>query len=132
MEFLRENRKGKKGKQNELGFKKMAAILSPLGSYGSVGGLKIGRAPEHKSNKRRCAIHERQGDQESPKVCTRLKSCEPLYMCPHAPFYRETKEHLHSENNLESEEYSYCEHVHKCLLHPVIYGANFIHLQACH
>jgi hypothetical protein len=28
---------------------------------------------------------------ESPKVCSRLKSCEPLYTCPRAPFYREKK-----------------------------------------
>jgi hypothetical protein len=28
--------------------------------------------------------------------------------------------------------YSKCEHVHECLLHPVIRGANFIHLQAGH
>jgi hypothetical protein len=30
----KENRKGKIGKQNELGFQEMAAILSPLGLYG--------------------------------------------------------------------------------------------------
>jgi hypothetical protein len=36
------------------------------------------------------AIHESQGDKESPKDCSRLKSCEPLYTCPRAPFYRET------------------------------------------
>jgi hypothetical protein len=42
--------------------------------------------PEHESYERRCAIHERQGDKESPKVCTRLKSCEPLCTCPHGPF----------------------------------------------
>jgi hypothetical protein len=39
---------------------------------------------------------------------------------------------LHSENTLETREYSLCEHVHECLLHPVICGADFIHLQVCH
>jgi hypothetical protein len=50
-------------------------------------------------------IHER-GDKESLKDCSRLKSCESLYTCPHAPFYRETNGLLHSENTLESKEYS--------------------------
>jgi hypothetical protein len=66
-------------------------------------------------------IHEK-GDKESPQVRSRLKSCESFYMCPRAPFYRETKGLLHSENTLESMEYSQCEHIHKCLLHPVICG----------
>jgi hypothetical protein len=35
-----------------------------------------------------------------------LKSCEPLYTCPRASFYRETKEFLHYENTLELKEYS--------------------------
>jgi hypothetical protein len=34
------------------------------------------------------------------------KSCESLYTFPHTPFYRETKGVLHSENTLESREYS--------------------------
>jgi hypothetical protein len=50
-------------------------------------------------------IHER-GDKESPRDCSRLKSCESLYTCPRTPFYRETKGLLHSENTLESKEYS--------------------------
>jgi hypothetical protein len=62
--------------------------------------------PEHQSYERRCAIHERQGDKESLKACTRLKSCEFLYTCPRAPFDREAKGLLHSENTLESNEYS--------------------------
>jgi hypothetical protein len=45
------------------------------------------------------------GDKESPKDCSRLKSCESFYTCPRAPFYRETKGLLHSENDLESKEY---------------------------
>jgi hypothetical protein len=46
------------------------------------------------------------GDKESPKDCSRLKSCECFYMCPRAPFYREMKGLLHSENTLEPKEYS--------------------------
>jgi hypothetical protein len=38
------------------------------------------------------------GDKESPKDCSSLKSCESFYTCPRAPFYRETKGLLHSEN----------------------------------
>jgi hypothetical protein len=63
------------------------------------------------------AIHER-GDKKSPKDCSRLKSCEFLYTCPCAPFYRETKGLLRSENTLKSKEYSWCEHVHECLYIP--------------
>jgi hypothetical protein len=40
------------------------------------------------------------------KDCFNLKSCEPFYTCPRAPFYRETNGLLHSENTLELEEYS--------------------------
>jgi hypothetical protein len=57
------------------------------------------------------------------KACIPLKSCKPLYTCPSTPFYRETKELLHSNITLRSKEYSKWEHVHKCLVHPVIYGA---------
>jgi hypothetical protein len=69
--------------------------------------------------------NDAKGDKESPKDCSHLKSCESFYTCPRAPFYRETKGLLHSENTLELKEYSQCEHVHECLLH-------LIHLQACH
>jgi hypothetical protein len=44
------------------------------------------------------------GDKESPKDY--LKSCESLYIWPRAPFYCEMKGLLHSENALESMEYS--------------------------
>jgi hypothetical protein len=64
-----------------------------------LGVRKSEGVPEHKS-------HERRGDKESPKACTRLKSCESLYTCPRAPFYRETKGLLHSEITLKSREYS--------------------------
>jgi hypothetical protein len=60
------------------------------------------------------------------------KVVNPLKRVLAPPFYRETKGLLHSEIALESREYSLCEHVHECLLHPVICGANFIHLQVCH
>jgi hypothetical protein len=53
-------------------------------------------------------------------------------MCPLAPFYRGTKGLLHYEIALGSKEYSKWEHVHECILHPVIYGANFVYLQAGH
>jgi hypothetical protein len=39
-------------------------------------------------------VQER-GDKESPKACTHLKSCEPLYTCPRILFYRETNGLLH-------------------------------------
>jgi hypothetical protein len=59
-----------------------------------LGVRKIGgnpRTPEHKNNEIQRAIRERQRDKESPKDCSRLKSCEPFYTCPCAPFYKETK-----------------------------------------
>jgi hypothetical protein len=61
-----------------------------------LGVQKSEGVPEHKSYESKYAIYERQGDKESPKACTHLKSCEPLYMCPRAPFYRDTKGILHS------------------------------------
>jgi hypothetical protein len=41
------------------------------------------------------------GDKGSPESCSCLQSCESFYTCPHAPFYRETKGLLHSDNTLE-------------------------------
>jgi hypothetical protein len=72
----------------------------------TVGVEKLVGVPEHKNYEIQHTIHERQGDKESPKARTHLKSCEPLYTCPCAPFYRKTKGLLHSENILESKEYS--------------------------
>jgi hypothetical protein len=46
------------------------------------------------------------GDKESLKDRSHLKSFESFYTCPHAPFYREMKGLLHSENTLELKEYS--------------------------
>jgi hypothetical protein len=46
------------------------------------------------------------GDKESPKDYSILKSSESFYMCPRAPFYRETKGLLHYENTLELKKYS--------------------------
>jgi hypothetical protein len=62
--------------------------------------------PEHTSLEQEHESHEEKGDKESPKACTRLKSCESLYMCPRTPFYRKTKGLLHSENTLEFRVYS--------------------------
>jgi hypothetical protein len=60
--------------------------------YPLLGVQKWEGVPEHESFKSKCAIHERQGDKESPKVCTHLKSCEPLYTCPRAPFIETQKD----------------------------------------
>jgi hypothetical protein len=95
----------------------------------------LDKTPEHKRGKYatvqvRSTVGER-GDKESSKDCSCIKSCESLYTCPRAPFYRETKRLLHSENTLESKEYPSV-NMYECLLHPVICGANFIHLQAYH
>jgi hypothetical protein len=95
-----------------------------------LGVRKSEGVPEHKSREQKHTSHERQGDKESLKACTRLKSCESLYTCPRTTFYREMKGHLHFEITLESKEYSQCEHVQECLLHPVICGANFIHYKS--
>jgi hypothetical protein len=88
--------------------------------------------PEHEIPKEMRESSPKGGDKDSPKVCARLKSCEPLYTCPRTPFYREAKGLLHSEITLESKEYSKCEHIQECLLHLVICGANFTYLQADH
>jgi hypothetical protein len=71
-----------------------------------LGVRKSDGVPEHESMEQTHESHEEIGDKESPKACTRLKSCESLYTCPRAPFYRETKGLLHSEITLESKEYS--------------------------
>jgi hypothetical protein len=55
-----------------------------------------------------------------------------LFTSAPTPFYRETKGLLHFDIALGSKEYSKLEHVYECLLHPVIYEANFRYLQACH
>jgi hypothetical protein len=46
------------------------------------------------------------GDKASPKDCSSLKSYESFYTCPRAPFNRETRGLLHSENTLELKECS--------------------------
>jgi hypothetical protein len=91
--------------------------------------------PEHKWKEILELAHERiqeWGDKESPKVWFHLKSCKTLFTCPRTTFYSETKGLLHFKITLESREYSTCEHVQKCLLHYVIFGANFTYLQADH
>jgi hypothetical protein len=77
------------------------------GKFNIGGGVrKSDGVPEHKSHEQVYTSHEERGDKESSKACTRLKSCESLYMCPRAPFYRETKGLLNPETTLESREYS--------------------------
>jgi hypothetical protein len=49
-----------------------------------LGVRKSEGVPEHKSYESKYAIYERQGDKESPKACTHLKSCEP-FTCALAP-----------------------------------------------
>jgi hypothetical protein len=41
-----------------------------------------------------------------PQVAQIPKDCESIYTCPRAPFHKETKGLLHSENTLELKEYS--------------------------
>jgi hypothetical protein len=96
-----------------------------LYTYECWGVRKSDGIPEHKILEPTHESRNKRGDEESPKVCFRLKSCE-------APFYKETKGFLHSMTTLESREYSWCEHVHERLLHPVICGANFTYLPAGH
>jgi hypothetical protein len=98
-----------------------------------LGIQKLDEVPEHRWEEIQEQTQENAQelrDRESPKDCILLKSCEPLYTCPRSPFYREAKGLLHSEIALGSKEYSKWEHVHECLLDPVICRANFIHLQA--
>jgi hypothetical protein len=63
---------------------------------------KSNRVPEHKNREQERTSHEGQGDNESMKTSTHLKSCESLYTCPRTPFYRETKGLFHSKITLES------------------------------
>jgi hypothetical protein len=83
-----------------------------LGTNVGGGGVsKIGWGPRtkrvmNKIHEWERTSYERRGDKESPKACACLKSCEPLYTCPRAPFYRETKGLLHSDITLESKKYS--------------------------
>jgi hypothetical protein len=74
---------------------------------------------------RRNSRTRRQGISEILYSPQKLRT--PLHMPP-APFYRETKGHLHFEIALGSREYSKWKHVHICLLHPSIRGAHFGYL----
>jgi hypothetical protein len=67
---------------------------------------KLDGIPEHKIREWLHESKNKRGDNESPKVYTHLKSCESLYTCPRAPFYREAKGLLYPEITLESREYS--------------------------
>jgi hypothetical protein len=69
--------------------------------------LGISENPEGIPNTRERTVNtfkysdDARGDKESPKDSSSQKSCESFYTCPHAPFYREMKGLLHSENTLE-------------------------------
>jgi hypothetical protein len=71
-----------------------------------LGVQKSDGVPEHEIPEQVNKKQWRDGDKESLKVCTHLKSYESLYMFPRAPIYTETKGLLHSEITLESIEYS--------------------------
>jgi hypothetical protein len=100
-----------------------------------LGILEPDGTPEHIREQTQEYIREgtqELGGKESPKVCiSPPKSWTPLH-APLDPFYRETNGLLHSESALGSKEYFKLEHVYKCLLHPVICGANFKYSQVCH
>jgi hypothetical protein len=69
-----------------------------------LGVWKIGGNPEHVSLEQMHKSCEEETKNLWKPVL--LRSWEPLYTCPHAPFYRETKGLLHSKNTLKSNEYS--------------------------
>jgi hypothetical protein len=110
--------------------------LIEWGHLQCVGGVKrIRRDPQRWvkkdswKNTRKCVGAWRQEISESLYFPQKLWI--PLHV-PSNPLLREVKGLLHSEITLESKEYSKCEHVHECLLHPVIWGTNYIYLQAGH
>jgi hypothetical protein len=76
-----------------------------LGGGVVVGGSENRMESPNTRIKSKCTNVTKRGDTESPKACTRLKSCESLYTCSCAPFYRKTRGLLHSETTLESREY---------------------------
>jgi hypothetical protein len=69
-----------------------------------LGVRKSDGVPEYKSRERENTSHERRGDKESPKACTRLKSCESLYTCPRTPFIGRRRDFyiLRLPSNLEN------------------------------
>jgi hypothetical protein len=50
-----------------------------------LGVRKSDGIPEHKTLGSTHECKNEKGDKVPPKVSVRLKSCEPLYMCPQAP-----------------------------------------------
>jgi hypothetical protein len=67
----------------------------------NVGGVqKSSGVLEHKIPEQMHEGYEKVGDKESPKACTRLRSCASLYTCPWIPFYRKIRGLLHSETTL--------------------------------
>jgi hypothetical protein len=51
-----------------------------------LGVRKSDAVPEHEIPERTHKCYIKLGGNESPQDCLHLKSCEPLYTCPHAPF----------------------------------------------
>jgi hypothetical protein len=60
--------------------------------------------PKHKNSEQAHESHEEEGGKESPIACIRLKSCESLYTCLQALFYREKMDFYISRlpSNLEN------------------------------
>jgi hypothetical protein len=82
-------------KETEVFFEKLQGPLLGLSENPD-------RIPEHERKENRHIqfkyTDDAKGDKESPKDCSSLKSYECFYTCPRAPFYREMKGLLHSEN----------------------------------
>jgi hypothetical protein len=86
------------------------AYTSSIKSKFLVGDSRIGWNPQTYV-RRNSRIYTRRNPRTrrqeiSESLTSSFKSGESLYTCPCAPFYRETKRLLHSENTLESREYS--------------------------
>jgi hypothetical protein len=94
-----------------------------------LGVQKSDGIPDHKIPER---THERKNSNETRNLRKSVLVSKVVNPFTRALEPRETKGLLNFETTLESREYPQCEHVHKCLLHPVIYGTNFTHLQVCH
>jgi hypothetical protein len=72
----------------------------------NVGGIRKSGQDPRTQEKNVCNIQVRvaddvRGDKGSLHDCSCLQSCESFYTYPRAPFYRETKGLLHSNNTLE-------------------------------
>jgi hypothetical protein len=88
---------------------------------------KFGWLPKHKWEflARSSSKWERKKTVIPSASSTSSKKSDSVYTCPCAPFYRETKGLLHTDNTLSLREYSYCERIQDCLFH-------LTYLQICH